>query len=84
MCPLRWWSWSSKELVHRWELPGNYRYFIVVMVFYLSCWRTNRILVTDITGFKVYIHIHSFMFFNGEYLGKKFLYYHGTYIYIYI
>ena len=31
---------------HRWVLPGNYPDFIVVMVFYLFCRRTKRILVT--------------------------------------
>ena len=31
------------------------------MVFYLFCWRTKRILVTAITGFKIYILIQSLM-----------------------
>ena len=48
---------------HRWELPGNYRDFIVVMVFYLFCWRTKRIIVTPITYFKIYILIQSLMLF---------------------
>ena len=46
---------------HRWELPGNYRDFIVVMVFYLFFWRSKRILVTIITGFKIYVLIQSLM-----------------------
>ena len=48
---------------HKWELPGNYRDFIVVMVFYLFFWRTKRIFVTAITGFKIYILIHSLIIF---------------------
>ena len=51
---------------HRWELPGNYRDFIVVMVFYLFCWKTKRILVTPITDFKMYILIQSLMLFIQE------------------
>ena len=49
--------------IHRWELPGNYRDFIVVMVFHLFSWIFKRILVTDITGFKIYILIQSLMLF---------------------
>ena len=48
---------------HIWELMGDYLDFIVVMVFYLFCWRTKRILVTAITGFKIYILIQSLMLF---------------------
>ena len=51
---------------HRWELSGNYPDFIVVMVFYLFCQRTKRILVTAITGFKIYILIISLMLFKSE------------------
>ena len=51
---------------HRWELPGNYRDFIVVMVFYLFCWITKRIFVTNITVSKFYILIQSFMLFIWE------------------
>ena len=51
---------------HIWELPGNYHDFIVVMVFYLFCQRTKRILVTVITGFKIYILIQSLMLFISE------------------
>ena len=50
-----------KATLHIWELPGKYRDFILVMVFYLFCWRTKRILVTAITGFKIYILIHPLM-----------------------
>ena len=48
---------------HRWELPGNYRDFIMVMVFYLFFRRTKRILVTPITDFKIYILLQSLMLF---------------------
>ena len=51
---------------HRWELLGNYRDFIMVMVFYLFCWRTKRILVTNITGLKMYILIQSLILFISE------------------
>ena len=51
---------------HRWELPGNYPDFIVVMVFYLLCRRTKRILVTSITDFKIYMLIQSLMLFIYE------------------
>ena len=44
---------------HRWELPGNYRDSIVVMVFYLFCRITKRIIVTAITGIKIYLLINS-------------------------
>ena len=69
---------------HRWELPGNYRDFIVVMVFYLFYWKTKRILVTPITDFKIYILIQSLMLFIWENNWVIFLNYHGTFIYIYI
>ena len=59
-------SWAPPSCEHRWELPGNYRDFIVVMVFYLFCRRTKRILVTAITGFKIYILIQSLMLFILE------------------
>ena len=55
------WVWVCEcvSVWHRWELPGNYRDFIVVMVFYLFCWRTKRILVTPITDFKnLYLYCH--------------------------
>ena len=39
---------------HRWELPGNYRDFIEVMVFYLFCWITKRILVTAMVSGKIF------------------------------
>ena len=55
--------WVVPSRRHIWELPGNYRDFIVVMVFYLFCWRTKRILVTAITDFKIYILIQSSMLF---------------------
>ena len=45
------------NFTHRWELTGNYRDFMVVMVFYLFCRRTNRILVTPIIEFKFFILI---------------------------
>ena len=48
---------------HRWELQGNCHDFIVVMVFYLLCQRTKRILVTATTGFKIYILIQSLILF---------------------
>ena len=48
---------------HRWELLGNCHDLIVVMVFYLFCWITKRIIVTAITGFKIYILIQSLMLF---------------------
>ena len=53
----------NSRLHRRWELLGNYCDFIVVMVFYLFFWRTKRILVTAITGFKFYILIQSLMLF---------------------
>ena len=49
----------NSRLHHRWELLGNYRDFIVVMVFYLFFRRTKRILVTATTGFKFYTLIQS-------------------------
>ena len=73
-----------RNVKHIWELPGNYRGFIVVVVFYLFCWRTKRILVTPITDFKVYILIQSLMLFISE--NNRvicFWNYHGTFIYIY-
>ena len=48
---------------HRWELPGNYRDFIVVMVFYLLCRRTKIILVTATIGFNFSILLQSLMLF---------------------
>ena len=51
---------------HRRELPGNYRDFIAVMVFYLFCQRTKRIIVIAITCFKIYILIKSLMLFILE------------------
>ena len=51
---------------HKWELLGNYLDFIEVMVFYLFCRRTKRILVTVIRCYKIYIHIHSLMLFIQE------------------
>ena len=57
-------SWqASCAPFHIWELPGNYRDFIMVMVFYLFRWRTKRIIVTATTGFKIYILIQSLMLF---------------------
>ena len=76
---------GKHSLPHIWELPVNYRDFIVVMVFYLFFQRTKRILVTAITGFKIYIHIQSFMFFKYDNNWvRQFWNYYGTYIYIYI
>ena len=49
--------------MHIWELPGNDRDFIGVMIFYLFCRRTEIILVTAIRGFKIYIHIPSLILF---------------------
>ena len=69
-----------------WELPVNYRYFMVVMVFYLFCRRTKRILVTAITGFKIHILIQSLILFIYENNWvKHFWNYYGTlYMYIHI
>ena len=53
----------SSSTLHRWELPGNYRDFIVVMLFYLFCRRTKIILVTPTTGFKTFTIIQSLMLF---------------------
>ena len=41
---------------HRWELPGNYRFFIVVMVIYHYVERTWRILVTPDCLYNIYDH----------------------------
>ena len=49
---------GKPSLPHRWELPG-----IMVMVFYLFFRITKRILVTAITGFKIYILIESLILF---------------------
>ena len=57
---------NTTHPLHRWELLGNYRDFIKVMVFYLFCWRTKRIIVTAITCFKIYILIQSLMLFISE------------------
>ena len=43
---------------HRWELPGNYHDFIGVLIFYLFCRRTKRIIVTTIICYK-FIYISS-------------------------
>ena len=87
------WFHCSWELVvfysplcrgHRWELPGIYRDFIEVMVFYFFCWRTKRILITAITGFKIYILIQSLMLLISENNRVIFFWnYHGTFLYIY-
>ena len=39
---------SQSPLRHRWDLPGNYSDLIRVMVFYLSCQRSIRILFTAV------------------------------------
>ena len=57
---------KSMCIHHRWELPGNYLDFIVVMVFYLFCCKTKRILVTLIIDFKIYILIQSLILFIQE------------------
>ena len=51
------------SIEHRWELLGNYHNFVGVMVFYLFCQRTKRVLVTAIRGFKIYTHNQSLMIF---------------------
>ena len=71
-------------LDHRWELPGNYRDFIEVMVFYLFCWRTKRIIVTAITGYKIYLLIQSLMLFISENNRVTFFEVTMAHLYIYI
>ena len=41
---------------HRWELPGNYPVFTVVMVIYHYVERIWRILVTTILLYNIYDH----------------------------
>ena len=41
---------------HRWELPGNYPVFTVVMVIYHYVERIWRILVTPILIYNIYEH----------------------------
>ena len=47
---------------HRCELPGNYRDFRGVMVIYLFCRRTKRVLITPIIDFEIYILTQSLIF----------------------
>ena len=54
------------------------------MVFYLFCWKTKRILVTAITGFKIYILIQSLMLFILENNQVIFFEITMAHIYIYI
>ena len=56
----------------------------MVIVFYLFCWRTKRILVTTITGFKIYILIQSLMLFISENIRVIFFVIIIAYLYIYI
>ena len=49
--------------IHRWELLGNYCDFVGVMVFYLSCQRTKRIIVTAIICYNIYIYMQSLISF---------------------
>ena len=41
---------------HRWELPGNYPVFSVVMVIYHYVERILRVLVTPIILYNIYDH----------------------------
>ena len=47
-------SWGASG--HRWELPGNYPVFTVVMVIYHYVERIWRILVTPICLYNIYDH----------------------------
>ena len=57
------------NLYHRWELPGNYRDFMVVMVIYLFCRRTKRVLITPFIDFKIYILTQSLIFLYRRTIG---------------
>ena len=57
---------------HRCELPGNYRDFIRVMVFYLFCWRNMRIFFTAVF-YTLYIYMVVNLIYIGEQLGDIFL-----------
>ena len=51
---------------HRWELPGNYRDFRGVMVIYLFCRRTKRVLITPIIDFEIYILTQSLIILRSS------------------
>ena len=63
LCWRRWRKRRAAAETHRWELPGNYRDFRGVMVIYLFCRRTKRVLITPIIDFKIYILTQSLIFF---------------------
>ena len=51
---------------HRWDLPGNFRDFMRVMVFYLFCQRSMRIIVTVDFCHLVYIYTFIHDIYIGE------------------
>ena len=52
-------------LQHRWELLGNYRDFIRLMVFYNFCWEIVELLLL-LLFVTYYIYIQSLMLFKWE------------------
>ena len=58
------------EINHRWQLPGNYHVFIRVMLFYLFCWISMRILVNADFCHILYKYIYIYTLTNDIYIGE--------------